>query len=187
MDTVIELLRVSIAAESSDEIKSAEKELNRLQTENGFSCVLLQILTNTTSNNKNNYELIRLAAAIQLSKIAKTYWTIEQQKLLSDEEKTINLQYGYTIGNNEKQQIKHILPQLLADSNTNIRKTICLIIEHIGECDFPEHWPELPPFLLNTITNLNNNSNINLVLGSLQCFGSLSGHLTHEGLLKHNS
>jgi hypothetical protein len=84
MDQVVSLLATSITAQSTEEIKSAEKRLTQLYTQQGFPLALLQILASNSADNFNSqqYELIRLAAVVQLSKIAKRYWCVQRTQFL---------------------------------------------------------------------------------------------------------
>jgi hypothetical protein len=117
-----------------------------------------------------------MIAPAMICSINRFYRAGEQVPLEESDEKY----ESYLVPDNEKQSIRSALLNFLADNNSKVRENIVMIVTVIGEFDFPDKWSELSGVMMNSITNINSNSNINLVLSALQCFEKLAGYLTPQ-------
>ena len=71
------------------------------------------------------------------------------------------------ISEQDKQQIKGLLPRGLNDSNSKIRTAIAMAIASIAHWEWPDKWPSL----IQDLTAALNSPDVNLVKGCIRCLG----------------
>lgn len=177
----------------------AENALRHFATQPGLAFSLLQILANASVNT----QLRHMAGVLLRQHIGRNWvqdddeeeeeeedhvatdynpetGEIEQVRIKTSlsSEHTSFLQMkralvAIPVAEEEKNQIKSALAPLLADTHSEIRTCVCMIIAAIAEHDV-DSWPELIPGLISALSS----SNPVLIVGALRCFTLLTEDFT---------
>ncbi|EGD83313.1 cellular apoptosis susceptibility protein [Salpingoeca rosetta] len=107
--------------------KEAEKFLESVEHNEGF----LMILVNTMMTDSLDRG-VRQAAAITFKNVVKRRWASEENSLAQS----------------DKEQIKTQIISIMLNTPQYVQKQICEAIARIAKSDFPEHWQQLLPSLI---------------------------------------
>uniref|UniRef100_A0A803KVA8 Importin N-terminal domain-containing protein n=1 Tax=Chenopodium quinoa TaxID=63459 RepID=A0A803KVA8_CHEQI len=83
------------------------------------------------------------------------------------------------VASDEKEVICRLLLLCLDDTHRKICTAVSMAVASIAHYDWPEDWPELLPFLMKLI---NDQTNMNGVLGALRCLALLSGDIDDKAV-----
>ncbi|XP_056696512.1 uncharacterized protein [Spinacia oleracea] len=108
-------------------------------------------------------------AAVLLKQFIKKHW---------DEDDEDNFEHP-VVACDEKEVIRRLLLLCLDDSHRKICTAVSMAVASIAHYDWPENWPELLPFLMKLI---NDQTNMNGVLGALRCLALLSGDIDDKAV-----
>ncbi|GAA96567.1 uncharacterized protein L969DRAFT_94972 [Mixia osmundae IAM 14324] len=112
---------------------------------------------------------LRQASGLLLNKYVKEHWSIFFASFL-----------GSPPPHDAKDQIRQALLAGLSDSQRKIRTTCALVIALLGQCDWPDEWPELMNQLLKLLATGQSDS----VHGALRVLADfVKGDLTEDQLL----
>lgn len=119
----------------AETIKAAESQLAIEAQQPGYGAVLCRIiLANDVSVH------LRQLAAVLLKQYVKQHWVEGERGFQSPE-----------TSEQEKQQIRQSLPMGLRDADSKIRTAVGVAIAAIANWDWPQAWPGLMEFVVNSI------------------------------------
>lgn len=116
-------------------IRAAEAQLTVESQQPGYGVILCQIALSAQMAAN-----LRQLAAVLLKQYVKQHWVEGERKFRPPE--TIE---------QDKQQIRQALPAALMESDSKIRTAIGMAIAAIANWDWPQAWPGLMDFLVNSI------------------------------------
>uniref|UniRef100_A0A803L7D5 Importin N-terminal domain-containing protein n=1 Tax=Chenopodium quinoa TaxID=63459 RepID=A0A803L7D5_CHEQI len=107
-------------------------------------------------------------AAVLLKQFIKKHWHEDED----------NFEHPI-VASDEKEVIRRLLLLCLDDTHRKICTAVSMAVASIAYYDWPEDWPELLPFLMKLI---NDQTNMNGVLGALRCLALLSGDIDDKAV-----
>jgi len=157
--------------------KAAEAALGHMAKQAGFSVVLVSVLANQA------FPLhVRQLAGVVLRQHISRHWSDDDDDDYDEEEdeEGEEKEPATTISDTDKEQVKAILPSLLADPDSKLRTAASMVIAAIASSDFPDKWQTL----IKTLVDALQSANPILVQGGLRCFVLLADDVTDEVLVK---
>ncbi|XP_057528607.1 uncharacterized protein LOC130807420 isoform X4 [Amaranthus tricolor] len=146
---------LNASLDTNQQVRSfAETSLTQASNQHGFGSALAKV----AANRELSFGLRQLAAVI-LKQFIKKHWHEDDDNF----EPPI-------VANDEKEVIRRLL-LCLDDSHKKICTAVSMVVASIAYYDWPEHWPELLPFLMKLI---NDQTNMNGVHGALRCLALLA-------------
>mmetsp|Transcript_18950 Transcript_18950/g.32689 ORF Transcript_18950/g.32689 Transcript_18950/m.32689 type:complete len:984 (+) Transcript_18950:46-2997(+) len=111
-------------------IRAAEENLAKLHPQPGYPLLLLTLLQQSTVSSH-----ILQAAAVEFKNFVGRNWAVSPDE--------------GGVAEQDRVQIKtHIVDLMLGSSNRSVSKQLSTALETISEHEFPQHWPELLPQML---------------------------------------
>eukprot|EP00878_Enallax_costatus_P044724 GHUV01053448.1.p1 GENE.GHUV01053448.1~~GHUV01053448.1.p1 ORF type:complete len:172 (+),score=46.18 GHUV01053448.1:247-762(+) len=124
-----------IQGANPEAIKAAEAQLTVESQQPGYGVVLCQIALSTQVAAH-----LRQLAAVLLKQYVRQHW-VEGERGFQPPE----------TNEQDKQQIRQALPAGLADADSKIRTAVGMAIAAIANWDWPQAWPGLMDYLVNSI------------------------------------
>ncbi|CAF0841637.1 unnamed protein product [Rotaria sp. Silwood1] len=146
--SMIEQTLTMIITPDQQLIEKGQTQLQALELLDTYALALTEI----TIDIKRDIS-IRQLAGVLLRKYVSKHWTKDIENFIEPE-----------VPEQVKSQIRHILPHGLNEPNHRLRVGLACVISAVAEWDCPESWPELLPFLIDSLKSTNKS----LIHGSIR-------------------
>jgi len=151
--TMIEQTLTMIITPDQQLIEKGQTQLQALELLDKYTLALTEISVDNTRDIS-----IRQLAGVLLRKYVNKHWTRDIDNFVEPE-----------VPEQVKIQIRRILPLGLNEPNHRLRVGLACVISAIAEWDCPESWPELLPFLIESLKSTNKSS----IHGSIRVLNEL--------------
>lgn len=141
----------------------AEASLNQASHQHGFGSALAKVAANRELSMG-----LRQLAAVLLKQFIKKHWHEDED----------NFEHPI-VASDEKEVIRRLLLLCLDDSHRKICTAVSMAVASIAHYEWPEEWPELLPFLMKLI---NDQTNMNGVLGALRCLALIAADIDDKAV-----
>mmetsp|Transcript_21799 Transcript_21799/g.33507 ORF Transcript_21799/g.33507 Transcript_21799/m.33507 type:complete len:491 (-) Transcript_21799:1548-3020(-) len=141
---IAEVLLASFSSYDGGVRKAAELRLQELCQMPGAATVLLQVAAYPTNGNGSLRE-VRQAAAIALKNLVKRRW---KKSIVQAEEENQSMFTSRAEGMTTRAQV---VEALLYEHEPAVRDQLAEVVNEIAAIEFPHHWPELVPRLVQAV------------------------------------
>ncbi|CAF2751969.1 unnamed protein product [Rotaria sp. Silwood2] len=146
--SMIEQTLTMIITPDQQLIEKGQTQLQALELLDIYALALTEITIDTKRDIS-----VRQLAGVLLRKYVSKHWTKDIENFIEPE-----------VPEQVKSQIRHILPHGLNEPNHRLRVGLACVISAVAEWDCPESWPELLPFLIESLKSTNKS----LIHGSIR-------------------
>ncbi|CAF1084363.1 unnamed protein product [Adineta steineri] len=146
--SMIEQTLTMIITPDQQLIEKGQTQLQALELLDTYTLALTEISIDNTRDIS-----IRQLAGVLLRKYVNKHWTRDIENFVEPE-----------VTEQVKSQIRRILPHGLNEPNHRLRVGLACVISAVAEWDCPESWPELLPFLIESLKTTNKS----LIHGSIR-------------------
>ncbi|UJR16177.1 hypothetical protein I4U23_003087 [Adineta vaga] len=146
--SMIEQTLTMIITPDQQLIEKGQTQLQALELLDSYTLALTEISIDNTRDIS-----IRQLAGVLLRKYVSKHWTRDIESFIEPE-----------VPEQMKSQIRRILPHGLNEPNHRLRVGLACVISAVAEWDCPESWPELLPFLIDSLKSTNKS----LIHGSIR-------------------
>lgn len=143
--------------------KPAEKYLEKIESNEGFSTLLLQLI------DCNEIDLtVRICGAIAFKNFIKRNWSQVDDSVVDK------------ISQNDRNYVKKVIIDLMLKSPEQIQRQLSDSVSIIGREDFPDKWPNLLEDMVSRMNSSAIQIDFNTINGVLQTAHSLFKRYRHE-------
>ncbi|WIA28271.1 hypothetical protein OEZ86_010825 [Tetradesmus obliquus] len=160
---ILQCLQHSVDTSNAETIRAAEAQLALEAQQPGYGVVLCQIALSSGAAVPAH---LRQLAAVLLKQYVKAHWQEGERGFQPPEASEA-----------DKQQIRAALPARLMDPDSKIRTAVAMAIAAVVSWDWPQAWPGIMEFIVNSIKD---RKDANLLMGCLRCLSVIASDLDNE-------
>ncbi|WIA08198.1 hypothetical protein OEZ85_007649 [Tetradesmus obliquus] len=160
---ILQCLQHSVDTSNAETIRAAEAQLALEAQQPGYGVVLCQIALSSGAAVPAH---LRQLAAVLLKQYVKAHWQEGERGFQPPEASEA-----------DKQQIRAALPAGLMDPDSKLRTAVAMAIAAVVSWDWPQAWPGIMEFIVNSIKD---RKDANLLMGCLRCLSVIASDLDNE-------
>uniref|UniRef100_A0A383VNQ8 Importin N-terminal domain-containing protein n=1 Tax=Tetradesmus obliquus TaxID=3088 RepID=A0A383VNQ8_TETOB len=160
---ILQCLQHSVDTSNAETIRAAEAQLALEAQQPGYGVVLCQIALSSGAAVPAH---LRQLAAVLLKQYVKAHWQEGERGFQPPEASEA-----------DKQQIRAALPAGLMEPDSKIRTAVAMAIAAVVSWDWPQAWPGIMEFIVNSIKD---RKDANLLMGCLRCLSVIASDLDNE-------